>query len=151
MGNKYPFDTEVIGDITLATRYWDCECKENYIHPNKQKVCFDCNTVQSDGRPNSHADEVLKMINEGKLVVPGGLTYGELKDMLNAMSDKRLQDHVSIVTPDGEVVELETVDIAEDTEAAGILDDGHLVLVCYGEHVGVDTDAEYTREDNDNA
>ena len=45
-------------EIDTTEKYWDCECKENYIHPNSQKVCFKCNTVATD-QPDSRVDEVL--------------------------------------------------------------------------------------------
>lgn len=44
---------------TLTTSFfWDCECKDNFIHPNSKRVCFDCNSVASD-QPDSRVSEVV--------------------------------------------------------------------------------------------
>ena len=39
-------------------RYWDCECKENYIHPKTQTECSVCGAVVEE-QPDSRTNEVL--------------------------------------------------------------------------------------------
>lgn len=39
-------------------RYWDCECKNNYIHPKTQTVCPVCGTA-AEAQPDSRINEVL--------------------------------------------------------------------------------------------
>ena len=46
-------------DIKTTEKYWDCECKENYIHSKEQKVCFNCGAIV-DNQPDSRIDEVIK-------------------------------------------------------------------------------------------
>lgn len=45
--------------IQTTQEYWDCECKENYIHPKSQNKCFLCRT-SADERPDSRIIEVIK-------------------------------------------------------------------------------------------
>ena len=49
--------TERVGGIMLALDYWDCECEDDYIHPNSVKACGVCGSEQED-QPSSRADEV---------------------------------------------------------------------------------------------
>lgn len=37
--------------------YWDCECKEHYIHSKKQSHCAKCDTY-ADNQPDSFVNEV---------------------------------------------------------------------------------------------
>lgn len=43
---------------TLTELYWDCECKDDYIHPKAQTSCPICGAT-SDEQPDSHLKEVL--------------------------------------------------------------------------------------------
>ena len=45
-------------DIETTEKYWDCECKDNYIHPKSQIACLKCNTVAGE-QPDSRVDDVL--------------------------------------------------------------------------------------------
>lgn len=47
-----------IETVETTEKYWDCECKKNFIHPKSQQVCFKCNAVAGD-QPDSRINEVL--------------------------------------------------------------------------------------------
>jgi hypothetical protein len=52
---------------TQTTSYfWDCECKDKFIHPKDQKVCFDCNMVAAD-QPDSRVAEVVSAKLKGEI------------------------------------------------------------------------------------
>ena len=55
---------------TTTDLYWDCDCKEDYIHRSSQKFCQKCNANRDDW-PSSRRDEVLAKFN---------LTEGELEE-----------------------------------------------------------------------
>jgi len=57
---------EVVGDLTLASEYWDCECEQYYIHPKSVKHCPLCGEYQED-MPNSRACEVADAVKAGWL------------------------------------------------------------------------------------
>lgn len=46
--------------------YWDCECKDKFIHPKVQKVCFACNAVAAD-QPDSRVNEVVSAKLRGEI------------------------------------------------------------------------------------
>ncbi len=46
--------------------YWDCECKDKFIHPKAQKVCFACNAVAAD-QPDSRVSEVVSAKLKGEI------------------------------------------------------------------------------------
>ncbi len=50
-----------IGDITLHSSYWDCECKAEYIHPKAHIKCMGCGVLRDD-QPDSRANEVRAML-----------------------------------------------------------------------------------------
>jgi hypothetical protein len=55
-------NVEVVGDITLAIDYWDCECEQDYIHAVVDgDVVQSCNICGSDraDAPNSRLNEVV--------------------------------------------------------------------------------------------
>lgn len=59
---------ETIGDITLDTRYWDCEChttdkKWAFIHPKSEERCDKCGAT-ADEQPDARAEEVEMMLVE---------------------------------------------------------------------------------------
>ena len=43
------------------SRYWDCECKNNYIHLKKTKICPKCK-ASIDDCPASRTDEVNEFL-----------------------------------------------------------------------------------------
>lgn len=43
--------------IILNENYWDCECKEHYIHPKSEKKCDICEAEESY-QPDSRSDEI---------------------------------------------------------------------------------------------
>lgn len=46
---------EKTNDVKTTEKYWDCGCKDNFIHPKTQNQCKICGTVaeeQSDSRVN---------------------------------------------------------------------------------------------------
>ena len=55
--NKYNERLQQVGDICLNLDYWDCEYKNDYIHPIRQQVCKKCDTDQEDS-PSSRENEV---------------------------------------------------------------------------------------------
>jgi hypothetical protein len=46
--------------------YWDCECKDKFIHPKVQKVCSACNAVAVD-QPDSRVNEVVSAKLRGEI------------------------------------------------------------------------------------
>ncbi len=46
--------------------YWDCECKDKFIHTKAQKVCFTCNAVAAD-QPDSRVCEVVSAKLKGEI------------------------------------------------------------------------------------
>lgn len=50
-----PFKT--IDTTTTHDDYWDCNCKQNYIHAKTETICTKCNATQ-EGQPDSRAIEV---------------------------------------------------------------------------------------------
>ena len=51
--------TERVGNITLASDYWECACDKNYIHAYTDKHCPRCD-VWSVNAPDARADEVAE-------------------------------------------------------------------------------------------
>lgn len=51
---------EQMGEVQLHPGFWDCECKEGYVHHNGVPACFLCNTEREE-QPHSRADEVFAM------------------------------------------------------------------------------------------
>jgi len=47
------------GDVQFALGYWDCECKQDYIHPNNHDVCLVCGSSREE-QPLSRAEEALR-------------------------------------------------------------------------------------------
>lgn len=45
------------GDIILNLDYWDCECKNNFIHPISHQRCNVCGSEQEES-PSSRENEV---------------------------------------------------------------------------------------------
>ncbi len=43
--------------------FWDCECKENYIHPQARKHCEKCGVLEED-MPSARITEVLQHAKE---------------------------------------------------------------------------------------
>ena len=60
MGKNISKDTISMGNEEIKTteNYWDCECKDNYIHPKSQSRCEVCGAVSED-QPDSIVSEVL--------------------------------------------------------------------------------------------
>jgi len=56
-------------DNKLDSNYWDCECKENYIHGKFQTLCTKCDTLK-DESPDSIISEILKVyFTKGSMVL----------------------------------------------------------------------------------
>ena len=55
---KIKMTIEILGDIVLASEYWDCECEENYIHTRSEKKCPICGAFRSE-QPPSRVNEVV--------------------------------------------------------------------------------------------
>ena len=54
----HDFNTRGLDGVPkLSNEYWDCECKEKYIHPNSMDICPVCGAVR-DEMPDSRQDEV---------------------------------------------------------------------------------------------
>ena len=43
--------------IETTPHFWDCECKQDYIHPKAQATCDKCG-ADSDNSPDSRVEEV---------------------------------------------------------------------------------------------
>ena len=52
--------TEACGDITTTDLWWDCECRDDYIHPKTVAYCPDCGAY-ADDQPDSRVEEVLAL------------------------------------------------------------------------------------------
>ena len=50
-------------DVETTPDYWDCECKENYIHKKEFPSCGVCG-AKRDEQPDSRTVEVNKMLNK---------------------------------------------------------------------------------------
>jgi hypothetical protein len=50
---------EYIGGLELTDEYWDCECERNFIHPQSEGFCVNCQVERAD-QPDSRITEVLK-------------------------------------------------------------------------------------------
>ena len=47
--------------IITNDNYWDCECKNNYIHLKKDRlVCPICKAEEDDGQPDSRVNELIE-------------------------------------------------------------------------------------------
>lgn len=50
--------------IVLSQDHWDCECKDNFIHPKHQHYCSRCGWYGNDpATPDSRLIEVLEMFS----------------------------------------------------------------------------------------
>lgn len=49
---------EETNDVKTTEKYWDCECKDNFIHPKTQNKCNICGAVAEE-QPDSRVNEVL--------------------------------------------------------------------------------------------
>jgi hypothetical protein len=47
-----------IDEINTTEKYWDCECKDNFIHPKIQPRCYICGAIEEE-QPDSRINEVL--------------------------------------------------------------------------------------------
>lgn len=45
-------------EVKTTEKYWDCECKDNFIHPKTQIQCNICGVVAEE-QPDSRVNEVL--------------------------------------------------------------------------------------------
>lgn len=45
-------------DVKTTEKYWDCECKNNFIHPKVQAKCNICGALAEE-QPDSRENEVL--------------------------------------------------------------------------------------------
>lgn len=76
--------------IGFNLEYWDCECKTNYIHHNKESKCFICGADQVN-QPTSIGREVISQVckNHGldKVVIHGRIYEVYKKGQLLAKGD----------------------------------------------------------------
>lgn len=49
---------EKTNDVRTTEKYWDCECKYNFIHPKTQSRCNICGALEEE-QPDSRINEVL--------------------------------------------------------------------------------------------
>ncbi len=45
-------------DVETTEKYWDCECKDNFIHPKIQNQCGICGALAEE-QPDSRINEVV--------------------------------------------------------------------------------------------
>ena len=58
---------EQVGEILLTDQYWDCNCREDYIHPRNEEKCQVCHCHRDD-QPDARVEEVLTNLGPaGKL------------------------------------------------------------------------------------
>ena len=48
-----------INDESTTPKYWDCECRHNYIHDSSVQKCEKCGAVQEE-QPDSMVREVRR-------------------------------------------------------------------------------------------
>jgi hypothetical protein len=53
-----------MSDVETTELYWDCECKDYYIHPRSCNRCSICKATRGD-QPDSRVNEVTLMHNYG--------------------------------------------------------------------------------------
>ncbi len=46
-----------IVEVQTTQLFWDCECKENYIHHFTQRTCMTCKSAQTES-PDSRLNEI---------------------------------------------------------------------------------------------
>jgi len=51
---------EKINDVKTTEKYWDCECKDNFIHPKAQVKCNVCGAFVEE-QPDSRVNEVAML------------------------------------------------------------------------------------------
>ncbi len=56
--NEFGEIIENFGGIIINNSYWDCECKDDYIHHVSEAVCNNCLSEQED-QPNSRENEIV--------------------------------------------------------------------------------------------
>lgn len=67
---------EVVGDIIFANDFWECECKEMFIHRKSEEMfCFTCGYDEGDC-PDSRITELL-------IYYPHVLTVEERKEAID--------------------------------------------------------------------
>ncbi len=57
----HPDNTMVVGGYYTDSRFWDCNCQENYIHSATEDKCLICGTKRK-GQPISRMDEIITMM-----------------------------------------------------------------------------------------
>ena len=67
---RYYFRTEQIGNITLASDFWDCECEKDYIHHKSQQKCRKCGAIEED-MPDARANELQDMLKGDQFELAG--------------------------------------------------------------------------------
>lgn len=60
--NEIPVSDIDRSEVETNPNYWDCSCKENYIHPKVEMKCYVCGALQED-MPDSRSNEVQEMLN----------------------------------------------------------------------------------------
>jgi hypothetical protein len=51
--------------IETDPKFWDCECKDDYIKSKKQKSCKKCGT-RSEDQPDSRVNEIQAALKRGR-------------------------------------------------------------------------------------
>lgn len=59
---------ERAGVIASTPDYWDCECKDNFIHPKHERICVVCGSIP-DEQPDSQVNEVKDFLRSKGLRV----------------------------------------------------------------------------------
>lgn len=70
---RYP-GKDLIADCKTTEAFWDCECKDNYIHPANEPRCDRCG-CSCDEQPDSRVEEVKEMLLKKAV---GELEYARL-------------------------------------------------------------------------
>ena len=62
-GNKIHLEQEKVPEFN--SNYWDCECKQDFIHNKEVLQCDKCGTIRED-QPDSRAQEVKFYLKKGR-------------------------------------------------------------------------------------
>lgn len=79
---------------TITTeRYWDCNCKTNYIHPKSEEGCSRCGAYWQNNadQPDSRVDELYPPQDDGVCLVP----CDHYKDLYRAAQATQIPDQLS--------------------------------------------------------
>ena len=57
--------SDTINQFETNSKYWDCECEENFIHSSFKDYCPRCKKVSTD-QPDSRQNEIDELYDPAK-------------------------------------------------------------------------------------